>query len=118
VQTFLLRVVVVVVTVVVIVVVEVVIIVIIIVVIVVVVAVVIVVIVILVVVWVFVKDVDGGGYINRANPVQILYCLLVLKQQGMKPRVCVGKLSTKADKKDFGIKLPYHYRNKLFVNLV
>jgi len=32
----------------------------------------------------------------------------------MKPRFCVGKLSTKADKKDFGIRLPYHYRNKLF----
>ena len=36
----------------------------------------------------------------------------------MKPRDCVGKLSTKADKKDFGVRLPDHYRNKLFVNLV
>ena len=34
--------------------------------------------------WAFVKDINGGGdgYINRANPLQILCCLLVLKQQG------------------------------------
>jgi hypothetical protein len=36
----------------------------------------------IVIVWVFVKDVDGGVYVNRASPVQILYCVLVLKEEG------------------------------------
>jgi hypothetical protein len=35
-----------------------------------------------IVVWVFFKDVEGGRYINRANTAQILYCVLLLKQQG------------------------------------